>query len=357
MSAVLSVLVIGGVFGFALPRFARYGMVWDSLRATSLPWLVLIVAAVAASLAATWAMIVSVLPSLRFRDAAAVNLGSSAVANTVPGGGALAMGVSWAMLSSWGVVTGEYVRYTLVSGLWNVFVRLGLPVVALALLAFTGRSGLVPPAAAYAGAGVLALLAVMFRATLRSDSLAERGDRALARLLAAGYRLARKPPPRGGLLMEFRAGAAGLLARRGLRITATTVASHLTLWLVLLACLRADGLPQAQVSWQVSLAAFAVARLLSVLPVTPGGLGVVEVSLTAPLIAGLAPAQAAKVTAAVLLFRAVTFLAPVPLGAFAYLWWRRRYPTRSGPRPRHAPDPRRTDQGRRSRESSPASPV
>jgi hypothetical protein len=34
--------------------------------------------------------------------------------------------------SGWGVGTGEYVRYTLVSGLWNVFVRLGLPVVALA---------------------------------------------------------------------------------------------------------------------------------------------------------------------------------------------------------------------------------
>ena len=42
--------------------------------------------------------------------------------------GALAMGVSWAMLSSWGISTAEYVLYTLVSGIWNVFARLGLPV-------------------------------------------------------------------------------------------------------------------------------------------------------------------------------------------------------------------------------------
>lgn len=323
LAGVLSILVIGGVFGFALPRFAAYGAVWGSLQAISLPWLGLIAVALAASLVATWMMIAAVLPSLRLRDAAAVNLGSSAVANTIPGGGAVAMGVSWAMLSSWGVATGEYVRYTLVSGLWNVFVRLGLPVVALSLLALTGNSGGASQAAAYAGAGVLVLLAVVFRATLHSDSFAQLGDRALARLLAAGYRLARRPPPRSGLLLEFRAGAAGLLARRGLRITVTTVASHLTLWLVLLACLRAGGLTQAQVSWQVSLAAFAFARLLSVLPVTPGGLGVVEVSLTAPLAAGLTPAQAAKVTAAVLLFRTVTYLVPIPLGALAYLGWRR----------------------------------
>ena len=130
-----------------------------------------------------------------------------------------------------------------------------------------------------------------------------------------GLPAARRPPPgrSRGLLLEFRAGAAGLLARRWLRITVTTVASHLTLWLVLLACLRADGLTQAQVSWQASLAAFAFVRLLSVVPITPGGIGVIEVGLTAPLAAGLGPAGAAKVAAAVLLFRSATYLLPIPL--------------------------------------------
>jgi hypothetical protein len=93
---------------------------------------------------------------------------------------------------------------------------------------------------------------------------------------------------------------------------------------VLLACLRASGLTQAQVSWQASLAAFAMVRLLTVLPVTPGGLGIVELGLTAPLAAGLGDAAAARVAAAVLLFRAVTYLPSIPLGALAYLWWRHR---------------------------------
>ena len=332
LAGVLSVLVIGGVFGFALPRFASYGAVWGSLRAVSLPWLAVIAGAVAASLATASLMVAAVLPSLRLRDAATVNLGSSAVANTMPGGGAVALGISWAMLSSWGVATGEYVRYALVSGLWNVFVRLGLPIVALSVLVITRGSGTASQAAAYTGAGLLVLLAVAFRATLRSESFARRADRALAAVMTAGCRLARRPPPgrARGLLLEFRAGAAGLLARRWLRITVTTVASHLTLWLVLLACLRADGLTQAQVSWQASLAAFAFVRLLSVVPITPGGIGVIEVGLTAPLAAGLGPAGAAKVAAAVLLFRSATYLLPIPLGALAYLAWRhvhrRRHP-------------------------------
>jgi putative heme transporter len=352
LAGMLSVLVIGGVFGFALPRFASYGAVWGSLQQTSLPWLAVITVTAVASLVTTWMMVAAVLPSLRLRDAAAVNLGSSAVANTVPGGGAVAMGVSWAMLSSWGVATSEYVRYTVVTGLWNVFVRLGLPVVALSVLVLTGRPGTASQAAAYTGVGILILLAAALRATLHSEPFARLADRALARLLTAGCQLARQPPPRraGGLLLEFRADAAGLLARRGLRITATTVASHLTLWLVLLACLRASGLPQAQVPWQTSLAAFAFVRLLSALPVTPGGIGVVETGLTAELAAGHAPAEAAKVAAAVLLFRTVTYLLPIPLGALAFLTWRRMHrrrhqnslpPHRPGTTPHRSGSPQR----------------
>jgi uncharacterized membrane protein YbhN (UPF0104 family) len=49
-------------------------------------------------------------------------------------------------------------------------------------------------------------------------------------------------------------------------------------------------------------------------------------ALTGPLIAGLGGAAAARVAAAVLLYRAATYLLPVPLGALAYLWWRHAPP-------------------------------
>ena len=104
--------------------------------------------------------------------------------------------------------------------------------------------------------------------------------------------------------------------------TAATVASYLTLWLVLLACLRATGVSQAQVPWQTSLAAFAFIRLLTALPITPGGVGITELGLVGILTAGAGHPVSAQVTAAVLLYRAVTYLPPIPLGALACLLWR-----------------------------------
>ena len=141
-------------------------------------------------------------------------------------------------------------------------------------------------------------------------------------LSPAGSHAGRLPPDVAGWLPDFRGRAGALIAARGWRITAATAASNLTLWLVLLACLRGLGLSQAQVPWQTSLAAFAFVRLLTVLPVTPGGLGITELGLIGALVAAAGHQASAQVTAAVLLYRAVTYLPPIPLGAIACLTWR-----------------------------------
>jgi uncharacterized membrane protein YbhN (UPF0104 family) len=329
LTGSLSLLIVVGVFGLTFPRISSYAQQWRTITALTWPGVLLITAAAAGSLAATWVMIRAFLPQLRLHQAAAVNLGSSAVANTVPAGGAVALGLTWRMLASWGIGTQDFVRYTLVSGLWNVFARLGLPVIALLAVAMSGRPGVIPAAAAYCGAGALLMVAAGFRVLLRSERTALLAGQFLQRAERLGCQLARRRPSQrmADGVLRFRAGTSALLAERGIRITVTTMLASTTPWLVLLACLRASGLTQGQVSWQASLAVFAMVRLVTVLPVTPGGLGIVELGLTAPLAAGLDAAAAARVAAAVLLFRAVTYLPSVPLGALAYLWW--HHPTRN----------------------------
>jgi hypothetical protein len=105
---------------------------------------------------------------------------------------------------------------------------------------------------------------------LRSASFTLRADQVLQHALAIASRMARRQPPSHlpGSLLGFRDRAGALIAARGWRITAATVASQLMLWLVLLACLRGTGLSQAQVPWQASLVAFAFVRLLTILPIT-----------------------------------------------------------------------------------------
>ena len=324
LRAAISAAIVAAIFGFALPRFASYRSVWASMDAMPWPSALLVAAAAAASMVSSWAVICSVLPSIRLREAAVVNLGSTAVANTLPAGGALAMGVSWAMLSSWGVGTAEYVLYTLVSGIWSVFARLGLPVIALLVMLTVSRPGAGLITAAVVGLALLAAATAGFGLLLRSESFALCAGRVLQRMVAVACRLVRRQLPLdvAGWLPGFRGRTTALIAARGWRITAATAASNLTLWLVLLACLRGTGLSQAEVPWQTSLAAFAFVRLLTVLPVTPGGLGITELGLIATLAAAAGHRASAQVTAAVLLYRAVTYLPPILLGALACLVWR-----------------------------------
>jgi putative heme transporter len=324
LRAAIPAALVAVAFGFALPHVASYHSVWASMVAMTWPQALLVAGVAAASMVSYWIMICSVLPALRLREAAAVNLSSTAVASTLPAGGALALGVSWAMMSSWGISTADYVLYTLVSGIWNVFARLALPILALLVLMTAVRPDAVLIAAAAAGLALLAAMAAGLGLILRNASFALHASQVLQHVLVLAGRLARRQPPSdvSRSLLSFRDRAAGLIGARGWRITAATVASHLLLWLVLLACLRGTGLSQAQVPWQTALAAFAFVRLLTVLPVTPGGLGVTELGLVAILAAGAGHRVTAQVTAAVLLWRAVTYLPPIPLGAAACLLWR-----------------------------------
>jgi uncharacterized protein (TIRG00374 family) len=170
----------------------------------------------------------------------------------------------------------------------------------------------------------LIALVAGFWLILHSESFARRMSDWLQAALAFACRLVRRPQPtrRTASLSDFRDRAAGLIAIRGWRITITTIASNLALWLVLLASVRGLGLSQAQVPWQTSLAAFAFVRLLTVLPVTPGGAGITELGLVGTLAGSAGHGHAAQVTAAVLLYRAVTYLLPIPAGAIACLAWR-----------------------------------
>src|SRR5439155_510855 len=77
----------------------------------------------------------------------------------------------------------------------------------------------------------------------------------------------------GRSFVRFRARAIGLLRRRWHVLTLTTLAGQLSVFLVLLASLRALGVAPTEVSAIEAFAAWSLARVIGSLPVTPGGLG------------------------------------------------------------------------------------
>jgi putative heme transporter len=84
--------------------------------------------------------------------------------------------------------------------------------------------------------------------------------------------------------LSIRAEALELLRGRWFALTAATLVNQLTGYLMLELSLRALGISGSEVSVVESFAAWSVGRLLASLPLTPGGIGVVELGLTATLI-------------------------------------------------------------------------
>jgi len=81
------------------------------------------------------------------------------------------------------------------------------------------------------------------------------------------------------------------------------------------------------------LAVYSFSRVLSSVPITRGGVGVIDLGYIAGLIAFDKP-QETKIVAAVLIFRALTYGIQIPLGGFTYLIWRaKRSWFRSSPPP------------------------
>jgi uncharacterized membrane protein YbhN (UPF0104 family) len=107
-------------------------------------------------------------------------------------------------------------------------------------------------------------------------------------------------------------------------LTIATLVGHLTVFVLLLACLRAVGVGSSEITWIEAFAAWALVRILGALPLTPGGIGIVELGLSGALV-GFGAANADAV-AATLLYRAFTVLPTLGLGLLAAATWRTHHP-------------------------------
>jgi uncharacterized protein (TIRG00374 family) len=74
----------------------------------------------------------------------------------------------------------------------------------------------------------------------------------------------------------------------------------------------------------VVLLAFTAAKILAMVPITPGGLGIVEAGLTGMLV--LAGIPAAQALVATLAYRIVSYWVSLPAGLVAWIVFRHRYP-------------------------------
>jgi putative heme transporter len=327
---VLSVVVVVAIFAFAIPKIADYASVWRAV--TGMTWLEIatLVLAMVFNLLTYWWQNMASLPGLGFWQAAVNNQTTTSIADTIPGGGYLAVPIGYAMYRSWGFGSSAIALSVATTGVWNLFLKLALPIVALGLLAMNGQASRGIVDASMIGLVVLVVAVALFALMLWRREVARRIGSAANRPVNAVRRLVHKERTDvGDAAVRFHDKIIELVRRRWLALTATTVLSHLALWFVLLLALRDVGVPESEISTVQVLGVFAFGRLISALPITPGGVGVVELTYIGGLVlAGRAHAHVppdvfrAQVAAAVLVFRALTYGVQIPLGGITYVIWR-----------------------------------
>jgi uncharacterized protein (TIRG00374 family) len=245
------------------------------------------------------------------------------MAKVVPGGAVAAGATYFQMLSVSGVSAARAAAALASVSFISNLVLFSLPAIALLLAALSAPipSGLLP-------VGIIGtvLFVLMFSAVfvlVRFDKpllfiggIVERVVCWLADKLHKDWH------PTAQHFLDQRNEVVEALGPRWWRALLASVANWTLDYMVLLVALIAVGSePRAS----LVLVAFAGSAVLGMIPLTPGGLGFVEVGLTAMLVAAGIPGPDA--TLATLAYRLFQFWLPIPAGAIAYIVFRREFGT------------------------------
>ncbi len=326
----LTLLILIVVFGVVFPQFADYSEAWTAIQAMSTAALVALVAAMVINIVIYVGPYPAALPGLAFWPAFVVRQTSFMISNTIPAGGAFGLGVQYSMLGSYEFGPAATSATIGITSVWNMFVTLTLPVLAVIGLILTSE----PATAAIivAGIGVVAVgvMVVGFALVLRSESTARRmgelGGRIVGWFLGLIHRDA--DLALGDALVSFRSSTVDVISVRWAPITAANVLQQLVQFSILyLAVVGIQGGTSDPITLVEAFAAFAFARLATFIPIPPGGLGTVDAAMTALLTAfGMASSDA---LAAVLVWRALSYFPQVFLGIGTFVYWRRRQSRRT----------------------------
>ena len=113
---LISVAIVVAIFAWAIPKFADYRDVWAAMRTLTPIEALSLVAATVFNLVTYWWANQAALPGLGVGKAAVLTQTTTSVANTLPAGGAIAVGLTYSILDSWGFTGTSVALYVGVTG-------------------------------------------------------------------------------------------------------------------------------------------------------------------------------------------------------------------------------------------------
>jgi uncharacterized protein (TIRG00374 family) len=293
---------------------------WRELSGVAVYWFVVVLACQVLSFLCVFALLRLVLRISDWFLIATSQLAGNAVSRIVPAGAAAGAALQFRMLAHAGADGAVAVAGLSALSLLQFASVLALPLLTLPAVlggAYVDR-GLVQ--SALLGVAAFVLVAVLGALVLATDApLAATGRavQAVHNRFVKGKRMRGLP----GQLLRQRDGIRRALGRRRTEASLAMAGRLGFDFLSLLAALEAAG---AHPVPSLVLLAFSASVVLSMIPITPGGLGFVEAGLTSTL--ALAGVPAADAVLATLIYRLGSYWLPILAGPVAYALFRRRYP-------------------------------
>jgi uncharacterized membrane protein YbhN (UPF0104 family) len=327
---VLSAFLSGGLlvllFLVIIPALGSLDGVWDSISSMSVAtFLVLLLAAllIRVLLAAAYPPLI---PGLSFVRSLIARESSSAVSNVIPGPSGTA--TQYVVLRSWGVSTERFAGATVSVSVITDALVFAAPGLLFLLWVALGRP-------AEQGSehvwliGLITLVITMVTVVLvvavaRSERLAALLGRIGQRCVNPVRRALGKDPvttwPERAI--DLRTVTLGQVEGNARILGVCIGGGYLLNGLLLVGSLWACGVEEAVMPVSLGLFLYSIGRALTIVPITPGAVGVAEVVYTAVYVAVLGESSQNTVLAGVLVYRALTWGLPLVTGAFSYVAWR-----------------------------------
>ena len=310
---LIGVLVV--VFGLLLPRLIDFGDVRDALAALTAGQLAILGVTSAIAYVAAAGPSRILVPGLSWPRAVGSDLAARAVVSTVPGPTDIA--TRYLLYRQWSIPTAVATSGIVFAAMFETFSILALPPLGTGGVLLSGdvtqqRRSCSPCSASPCWSPARSCCSPI----VRSEGLARRLggwlDRVAQRLWALvrtatadGHRRRHARPARAREGHAHEARPAGVHRGRVAKL-AWCVVLEVALWCV--------GVGPDVLAPSAVLATMAVVGIATLIPITPGAVGVTEVAYIGLLTGVAGPGITEQLTAAILLFRISQWLVPIPIG-------------------------------------------
>ena len=323
---ILVAVVLFFIFVVFLPQFIDYGQVVDSILELTIGQVVLLTLLGIAFMWFSAGLYSTLIPGLGWWVGWKAWAASNSVAFVAPPGADLAIrfgmyrtaGISGeaagaGLILSWFFATGYKLVVPIIALTW-VLIEEGLNDDLLETITIVGLAGII---------GGAALTALILYRESAAKKVGEVGQRWYNGMAGGKWKF----PEAEGLdvkLVDFRAQVMGTVKARWFPAVVVTLLAQAIFFAGLVLSMRFMGVTADQATVGIIFDAYAVGLLLSMIPIFPGGLGVVELAYVGIIVGTSGNTElATAVTAGAFVHRIFTWLLPIVIGLIPLIEWRR----------------------------------